>query len=183
MTWRVSLVLALALALPGAQARRAPDVPYVPSPDEVVDRMLALAAVTRADVVYDLGSGDGRIPIAAARTYGARGVGLDIDPIRIDESRANAKQAGVTHLVEFREEDVLTADISEATVVTLYLLSSMNDRLRPILTRQLAPGTRIVSHAFSMGPTWPADKVERFTTANGDEITLYLWKADGKVRP
>jgi ribosomal protein L11 methylase PrmA len=149
----------------------------------VVDRMLALAGVTRDDIVYDLGSGDGRIPIAAAKKYGARGVGLDIDPDRIRESRANAKAAGVEHLVEFREQDVLTADISGATVVTLYLLSSSNARLRPILTKQLKPGTRIVSHAFSMGPTWPAEKVERFTGALGDEITLYLWKADGKVRP
>lgn len=157
--------------------------PYVPSPQEVVDRMLALAEVTKNDVVYDLGSGDGRIPIAAAKTYGARAVGLDIDPRRIEESRVNAKAAGVEHLVEFRQEDVLTADVSDATVVTLYLLSSSNARLRPILTRQLRPGARIVSHAFSMGPEWPADKIETFTTSRGDEITLYLWRADGKVRP
>lgn len=157
--------------------------PYVPSPPEVVDRMLSLAAVTKADVVYDLGCGDGRIPIAAAKKYGARGVGLDIDPRRIEESRANANAAGVEHLVEFRVEDVLTADVSPATVVTLYLLTSSNAKLRPILTRQLRPGSRIVSHAFSMGATWPADKVDRFTTSTGDEITLYLWKTDGKVRP
>ena len=157
--------------------------PYVPSPPEVVDRMLTLAAVTKADVVYDLGCGDGRIPIAAAKTYGARGVGLDIDPKRIEESRANAKAAGVEHLVEFRVEDVLEANVSEATVVTLYLLSSSNAKLRPLLTRQLRPGARIVSHAFSMGPSWPADKVDRFTTSTADEITLYLWKADGKERP
>jgi precorrin-6B methylase 2 len=158
-------------------------VPYVPTAHEVVDRMLALAQVTKDDVVFDLGSGDGRIPIAAAKTYGAKGVGLDIDPDRIKESWINAKAAGVEHLVDFREQDVLKADISEATVVTLYLLSSFNERLRPILTKQLKPGTRIVSHAFSMGPTWPADKIDRFTTSTGDETTLYLWKADGKVRP
>ena len=157
--------------------------PYVPSPPEVVDRMLVLAGVTKSDVVYDLGSGDGRIPIAAAKTYGARGVGLEIDPRRIEESRTNAKAAGVEQLVEFRLQDVLTADMSDATVVTLYLLSSSNAKLRPILTRQLKPGARIVSHAFSMGPTWPADKTDRFTTAAGDEITLYLWRVDGKVRP
>jgi SAM-dependent methyltransferase len=157
--------------------------PYVPSPPEVVDRMLALGGVTKDDVVYDLGCGDGRIPIAAAKTYGARAVGLDIDPKRIDESRANAKAAGVEHLVEFRVEDVLSADVSPATVVTLYLLSSSNAKLRPILTRQLRPGARIVSHAFSMGPEWPADKVETLTTRLGDEITLYLWRADGTVRP
>jgi precorrin-6B methylase 2 len=158
-------------------------VPYVPTAHEVVDRMLALAEVTREDIVYDLGSGDGRIPIAAARTHGAKGVGLDIDPDRIKESWVNAKAAGVVGRVDFREQDVLTADISEATVVTLYLLSSFNAQLRPILTKQLRPGTRIVSHAFSMGPTWPADKVDRFTTSTGDETTLYLWKFDGKVRP
>lgn len=157
--------------------------PYVPSPHDVVERMLALAGVTKNDIVYDLGSGDGRIPITAARIYGARGVGLDIDPERITESRANARTAGVEHLVEFREQDVLTADISEATVVTLYLLSSFNEKLRPIITKQLKPGARIVSHAFSMGPTWPADKVDRYKSPTGDEITLYLWKADGKVRP
>ena len=156
--------------------------PYVPSQPEVVDRMLALAAVTKDDVVYDLGCGDGRIPIAAAKTYGARGVGLDIDPRRIEESRANAKAAGVEHLVQFRIEDVLTADVSEATVVTLYLLSSSNAKLRPLLTRQLRAGSRIVSHAFSMGPTWPADKVEQIKTAAGDEVTLYLWRTDGRIR-
>ena len=158
-------------------------VPYVPSPEEVVDRMLAVAAVTKDDVVYDLGSGDGRIPISAAKTYGARGVGLDINPDRITDSRANAKKDGVEQLVEFREQDVMTADFSEATVVTLYLLASANAQLRPILTKQVRPGTRIVSHAFSMGPTWPADTVDQFKTGTGDEITIYLWKFDGKFRP
>jgi ribosomal protein L11 methylase PrmA len=157
--------------------------PYATTPEDVVDRMLVLAGTTQQDVVYDLGCGDGRIPIAAAKTYGARGVGIDIDPRRIEESRANAKAAGVEHLVEFRLEDALTADVSRATVVTLYMLASGNAKLRPMLTRQLRPGTRIVSHAFSMGPSWPADKVDRFVSARGDEVTLYLWKADGKVRP
>lgn len=174
-----SAVLLAALLLVPSQTL----APYVPSPPEVVDRMLVLAGVTRDDVVYDLGSGDGRIPIAAARTYGARGVGLDIDPRRIDESRANARAAGVGHLVEFHQQDVTTADVSGATVVTLYLLSSANATLRPLLTRQLRPGARIVSHAFSMGPSWPPQKVDRFTTSTGDEITLYLWVADGKERP
>jgi SAM-dependent methyltransferase len=158
------------LALPQSLA------PYVPTPPDVVERMLALAQVTKADVVYDLGCGDGRIPIAAAKTYGARGVGLDIDPRRIEESRANAKAAGVEHLVEFRVEDVMKADVSPATVVTLYLLSSSNAKLRPILQKQLRPGARIVSHAFSMGSEWPADKIDPFTTVRGDEITLYLWR-------
>lgn len=157
--------------------------PYVPTPQDVVDRMLVLAEVTSADVVYDLGCGDGRIPISAARQYGARGVGIDIDPRRIDESKANARAAGVEHLVEFRLQDALTADVSPATVVTLYLLGSANAKLRPLLTKQLRPGARIVSHAFSMGPAWPADTVDQFTSAEGNEVTLYLWRADGKVRP
>jgi cyclopropane fatty-acyl-phospholipid synthase-like methyltransferase len=145
--------------------------------------MLVLAGTTRDDVVYDLGCGDGRIVIAAARTYGSRGVGIDIDPRRIEESRANAKAAGVSHLVDFRLEDALTADVSPATVVTLYMLASGNAKLRPVLTRQLRPGARIVSHAFSMGTAWPPDKIDQFTNARGDEVTLYLWKADGKIRP
>ena len=177
-------LLALTLLIAGPLTAATQSLaPYVPSPTEVVERMLTLANVTKADIVYDLGSGDGRIPIAAAKLYGARGVGLDIDPVRIDESKLNAKDAGVEKLVEFRQEDVMTADLSEATVVTLYLLSHANARLRPILTKQLKPGTRIVSHAFSMGPVWPAEKIDQFTSKLGDEITLYLWTADGKIRP
>ena len=156
--------------------------PYVPSPYDVVNRMLTLAEVTADDVVYDLGSGDGRIVITAAQRYGARGVGIDIDPQRIAESNANAERAGVQHLVEFIEMDVMEADVSEATVVTLYLLSSSNARLRPILTRQLQPGARIVSHAFSMGD-WEADVVDRYEDVRGHMRTLYLWRADGTARP
>ena len=174
--------LAAFLALAAVLTPQKSLAPFVATPEEVVDRMLTLAEVTRTDVVYDLGCGDGRIPITAAKKYGARAVGIDIDPRRIDESRANAKAAGVEHLVEFRLEDALQADVSRATVVTLYLLGSANALLRPVLTKQLRPGARIVSHAFSMGPTWPADKIDQFTTARGDEITLYLWKTDGKVR-
>ena len=179
-----TITCCLALGVVMAPAARAVQVrvPYVPSPAEVVDRMLTVAGVTKDDVVYDLGSGDGRIPIAAAKKYGARGVGLDINPDRITESRANAKAAGVEQLVEFREQDVLDADFSEATVVTLYLLASANAQLRPVITKQVKPGTRIVSHAFSMGPTWPPDKVEQFTSARGDEVALYLWVADGRRR-
>ena len=156
--------------------------PYVPSPYDVVNRMLTLAEVTADDVVYDLGSGDGRIVITAAQRYGARGVGIDIDPQRIAESNANAERAGVQHLVEFIEMDVMEADVSEATVVTLYLLSSSNARLRPILTRQLRPGARIVSHAFSMGD-WEADVVDRYEDVRGHTRTLYLWRTDGTARP
>jgi protein-L-isoaspartate O-methyltransferase len=177
-TRAVLVAAATALSLSGQTL-----APYVPSPPEVVERMLALAKVTKEDVVFDLGSGDGRIPITAAALYGARGVGIEIEPRLVGEAQARARAAGVAHLVEFRQADVLTSDISEATVVTLFLLSSSNARLRPMLTRQLKPGARIVSHAFSMGPGWPPDAVDRFTSPRGDEITLYLWKADGKIRP
>jgi predicted RNA methylase len=150
--------------------------PYLATPEDVVDRMLALAETTSRDTVYDLGCGDGRIPIAAAKKFGAHGVGLDIDPKLVDLARSNAKAAGVEKLVEFRVQNVLEADVSPATVVTLYLLSSSNERLRPMLQKQLKPGARIVSHAFSMGRTWPADKVDQFVSARGDEVTLYLWR-------
>ena len=156
--------------------------PFVPTPQEVVDRMLELAEISENDVVYDIGCGDGRIVITAAQRYGSRGVGIDIDPQRIAESRANAERAGVSHLVEFIEQDALTVNVSDATVVTLYLLSSSNVKLRPILTSQLEPGARIVSHAFSMG-NWEADHTERFEDARGTTRTLYLWKHDGTVRP
>jgi len=150
--------------------------PYVSTPEDVVERMLALAQVTREDTVMDLGCGDGRIPIRAAQKYGARGIGVDIDPRRIDEARRNARTAGVEHMVDFRLEDAMTTDVSKATVVTLYLHTSANRKLRPILAKQLHPGARIVSHAFSMGPDWPADRTDHFTSASGDQVTLYLWK-------
>jgi protein-L-isoaspartate O-methyltransferase len=172
--------LALGVALLAAGQERL--APYATTPEDVVARMLALAGTTKDDLVYDLGSGDGRIPIAAAKIYGARGVGIEIDPKLVDEARKNARAAGVAHLVEFRLEDALDADLSKATVVTLYILASGNAKLRPTLTRQLRPGSRIVSHAFSMGASWPADKVEHFVSAHGDEVTLYLWRVDGKVR-
>ena len=156
--------------------------PYVPTPQDVVDRMLADANVTSSDVVYDLGSGDGRIVITAAKKYGAHGVGIDIDPDRISESRSNARSAGVGDLVEFQRGDILQADVSRATVVTLYLVSSGNLKLRPILTRQLRPGARIVSHAFGMGD-WKPDKVDQFKDAQGDDRVIYVWRADGVVRP
>ena len=156
--------------------------PFVPTPQEVVNRMLELAEVSENDIVYDIGSGDGRIVITAAEQYGSRGVGIDIDPQRIAESRANAERAGVSHLVEFIQQDALTVNVSDATVVTLYLLSSSNVKLRPILTSQLETGARIVSHAFSMG-NWEADHTERFEDASGTTRTLYLWKHDGTVRP
>ena len=155
--------------------------PYVPTPQDVVDRMLTLAGVTEEDTIYDLGCGDGRIVITAASRFGARGVGIDFDPQRIAESNANAARANVEHLVKFIEQDAMQVDVSDATVVTLYLLSSSNEKLRPILTRQLRPGARIVSHAFSMG-NWTADTIDRFEDARGNTRTLYLWRHDGTVR-
>ncbi|MGE3273788.1 MAG: cyclopropane-fatty-acyl-phospholipid synthase family protein [Vicinamibacterales bacterium] len=182
------LLLAPALALTLVPLRAAPQdrtpnlAPFVPTPQEVVDRMLRLASVTKDDVVYDLGSGDGRIVISAAQQYGARGVGVDIDPLRIAESEANAKRAGVSHLVTFKRQDALQTDVSDATVVTLYLLSASNLKLRPILTRQLKPGARIVAHAFGMGD-WKPARVDTFTDSSHSPRTLYLWIADGTVRP
>ena len=173
------LLLSLLLGLAAPQVPRAP---YVPTPPEVVDRMLAQASVTSRDVVCDLGCGAGRIVIAAAQKFGARGVGVDIDPVRIAEARSNAARAQVEHLVTFRLQDALDTDVSEATVVTLYLLSTQNVQLRPMLTRQLRPGARIVSHNFAMGD-WDPDVVEVFRSADGQSRTLYLWKVDGRVRP
>ncbi len=156
--------------------------PFVPTPQDVVNRMLELADVTSDDVVYDLGCGDGRIVITAAQRYGARGIGIDIDSQRIAESNANAVRAGVTNLVRFVQQDAMEVDLSEATVVTLYLLSSSNIKLRPMLTSQLRPGSRIVSHAFSMGD-WEADQIDRFTDERGNTRTLYFWRTDGMARP
>ena len=148
---------------------RDPDVIYVPTPQEVVDAMLALANVTAKDVVYDLGSGDGRIPITAAQKYGARAIGIDINPQRIKEANENLAKAGVGDKVKFLNQDLFETDISEATVVTLYLLPSLNLKLMPTL-KKLKPGTRIVSHSFDMGTEWPPEKTE---DVNGR--TIYLW--------
>ena len=160
-----------------AQPRKPLDVPYVPTTEEAVAAMLRLAEVKNTDIVYDLGCGDGRIVVAAARNYGAKGVGIDIDPQRIAEANANAKRAGVEKLVRFEENDLFQADIKEATVVTLFLLSSVNLKLKPKLLADLKPGTRIVSNTFDMGD-WKPEK--EFTVPNTDDDTflshrLYLW--------
>ena len=154
-----------------AQPRRnqAPDVIFVPTPQEVVDEMLRLANVKKGDVLYDLGSGDGRIPVTAAKKFGVRAVGIDIDPERIQEANENAKRNGVTSLVKFRNEDLFQADFHEATVVTLYLLPDLNVKLMPRLMEQLRPGSRIVSHQFDMGNWRPDKKVEL------SGRTIYLW--------
>jgi SAM-dependent methyltransferase len=163
------------------QSKNSSLAPYVSTPQDVVDRMLTLADVTSKDVVYDLGCGDGRIVITAAKKFGAHGVGVDIDPALIAESKANARRAGVDDLVTFRVEGALEVDVSPATVVTLYLLTSANLKLRPILTKQLKPGSRIVSLTFGMGD-WKPDKVDTFTDSRGTERKIYLWTADGKGR-
>jgi len=145
------------------------DVPFVPTPDKVVAGMLKLANVGAKDVIYDLGSGDGRIVISAVKETGARGVGVDIDPQRISEARENAKQAGVSDRVKFIQGDLFKADIGDATVVSLYLLPDVNMKLRPKLLHDLKPGTRIVSHAFDMGD-WKPKATEKVGNS-----TIYLW--------
>lgn len=145
------------------------DVIYVPTREPVMDAMLRLAQVDSSDVVYDLGCGDGRIVIAAAQRFGATGVGIDLDPQRIKEANENADDAGVAEKVEFIQGDLFDSDFSEATVVTLYLLTELNNRLKPMLMEQLKPGTRVVSHAFSMGD-WEPDHQEEV-----DGTTVYLW--------
>jgi len=161
-----------------AQPARKPDVAYVPTTNEAVEAMLKLADVTSSDTVFDLGCGDGRIVVAAAKLRGARGVGIDIDPVRVSESRANAKKAGVEKRVRFEENDVFEADIHEATVVTLFLLPELNVKLLPKLLRDLKPGTRIVSNTFDMGDWQPSKEV---TVGDPNEVghpfshRLYLW--------
>lgn len=150
------------------------DVPYVSTSQRVVNRMLEAADVTREDVVFDLGSGDGRIPITAAKKYGARGVGVEIDPELVAEARKNAREAGVADRVEFRQGDLFQADISEATVVALYLWPEINVKLRPKLLRTLDPGDRIVSHDFRMGD-WEPDRVLDLGPGKIGRETVYLW--------
>ncbi len=171
----LAAVSAMPIARAQAPSKKEPDVIYVPTPQPVVDAMLELAQVTRGDVVYDLGSGDGRIVIAAAKKYGATGVGFEIDAALVKKARANAAAAGVANRVRFVTQDLFTADLSRASVVTLYLLQSINERLRPKLVRQLKPGTRIVSHVFNMGPEWPPQK-----TVTVDRSRIFLWSIDGR---
>lgn len=154
----------------GNEPARQLDVPYVPTPQNVVNRMLQMASVRKDDVLYDLGCGDGRLVVTAARKYGARGIGIDLDPQRIKEAKANARKAGVSGKTEFMVGDLFATDLSEATVVTLYLLNSINRKLRPQLWKQLKPGTRVVSHAFDMGDDWPPEKTEIV-----EGSTIYYW--------
>jgi hypothetical protein len=176
-------ILALAAILAGASAsvvaqplkplEKHPDVPYVPTHEKVVDEMLKVAKVGKNDVLYDLGSGDGRIPITAAKRWGTRGVGVDIDPERVKEARANATRAGVADKVRFMQQDLFDTDIKEATVVTLYLLPDVNLKLRPKLLAELKPGTRVVSHNYDMGD-WKPLKTITVKLSDG-EHTVYYW--------
>jgi SAM-dependent methyltransferase len=173
--------LAATLLLPymaRAQAANAPklDVHYVPTPMPVVNKMLEMAGVKRGDMLYDLGCGDGRIVVTAAKELGARGFGIDLDPVRIEEAKANARSAGVTDSTRFEVGDLFKTDLSGADVVTLYLLPELNLRLRPQLWRQLKVGTRIVSHAFRMGD-WPPEQTEIVQNAS-----IYRWTITESVK-
>ena len=168
------MLAAFFTALPAAAQGRSPDVIYVATPPEVVEAMLRIADVKKGDVLYDLGSGDGRIPIAAAKKFGIRATGIDIDAERVWEATQNAQAAGVAKLVEFRREDLFKADFRDATVVTLYLHPDLNVKLRPRLWAELRPGTRIVSHQFAMGDWTPEKTVE----LNGR--TVYFWTVPDK---
>jgi|SRR5436190_3715935 len=157
------------LAQEAATRARTPDVPFVPTPQHVVEAMLKLADVKKGDVLYDLGSGDGRMVITAAKIYGVKGTGIDIDPQRIKEANENAKKEGVENMVRFVNQDLFEADFHDATVVTLYLLPGINLKLRPKLWKELKPGTRIVSHSFDMGDWEPQKKTDV------DGRILYFW--------
>lgn len=163
--------------LPVPTPQNSPEVPYVPTPQTVVDEMLKLAAVTKDDVVYDLGSGDGRIVITAAKKYGARGLGVDINPERVKEANANALQAGVTDRVKFLAQDLFETNLKEASVITLYLLPAVNLRLRPKLWNELKPGSRVVSHSFDMGD-WKPNK-----TVEIEGTKIHFWVIPDKGAP
>lgn len=180
---QIFVVLALSLQLlvlhgiGGAQAQEGKIVPYVPTPQEVVDRMLELAQVKKGDVVYDLGSGDGRIVVTAAKKYGVKAIGFEIDPERIKESKENIKKAGVEELVEIRQQDIRTVDLSPASVLTMYLLPEVNLMIRPNIWKQMKPGSRVVSHDFDMGD-WKPVKTEYVKDGSSWDHTLYLWHVE-----
>jgi SAM-dependent methyltransferase len=185
LSGRIAGVLLL-IALFAAQAQEGERAPFVTTPDEVVTQMLRFAGTGPRDLVVDLGSGDGRIPIAAAREFGARAVGIELDAALVAASRQKARAAEVEDRVSFVKGDVLLADFSQASVVTVYLLPSLIDRLQPRLLDELTPGTRIVSHAFAM-TGWTADRsltvrLDRRHEGQGDESTLHLWLVPAKVR-
>ena len=161
-----------------ANSKREPDVPYVPTHEKIVDEMLRMAEVKGSDVLYDLGSGDGRIPITAAQRFGTRGFGIDINPERIKEANENAQKAKVTDKVKFIEGDLFEQDFSEATVVTLYLLPQVNLQLKPKILA-MKPGTRVVSHNYDMGD-WKPEKTKRIETPDGTDHYIYFWRVPAK---
>ena len=180
----VLLSYALALSFSHSRADYPEEIPFVPTPLEVVDRMLELAEVKRGDVVYDLGSGDGRIVIRAAKKFGARGVGIEMDTTLIEKARKTAQEEGVSHLVEFRSADALNADISAATVVTLYMLPWFNEAMKPSFRKHLKPGSRIVAHDFGIegwipDKTVKLDEIEHRPGGYKHQHTLFMWKMRG----
>jgi SAM-dependent methyltransferase len=178
-----ALLAASILTAQERRPRREPDVIYLPSTEQAVEAMLKLAEVKKTDVVYDLGCGDGRIVVAAAKLYGAHGVGIDINPVRIEEANENARKAGVEKLVRFEENDLFEADIHEATVVTLFLLPQLNVKLMPKLLRDLKPGTRIISNTFDMGD-WKPEKEIELDNADSEDSYLshkfFLWRVPAR---
>jgi hypothetical protein len=173
------LIATVVFNLAVAQAQEGKIVPYVPTPQEVVDRMLELAQVKKGDVVYDLGAGDGRIVVTAAKKYGVRAIGFEIDPQRIKESTENITKAGVGHLVEIRQQDIRTVDLSPASVLTMYLLPEVNLMIRPNIWKQMKPGSRVVSHDFDMGD-WKPLKTENMKDSSNWDHALYLWHVPQK---
>jgi SAM-dependent methyltransferase len=170
MAAAIAILIGVTALLAQAPPKAQPDVVFVPTPQPVVEAMLDLAQVNATDVVYDLGSGDGRIVITAAKKYGAHGVGIEMDPVLVKQAREKAAAAGVADRVRFVTQDLFHADLSRASVVTLYLLQSINERLRPKLVRELKPGSRVVSHVFNMGPEWPPEQ-----TITIDRSRVFLW--------
>jgi tRNA G37 N-methylase Trm5 len=173
------LIATVVFNLAVAQAQEGKIVPYVPTPQEVVDRMLELAQVKKGDVVYDLGAGDGRIVVTAAKKYGVRAIGFEIDPQRIKESTENITKAGVGHLVEIRQQDIRTVDLSPASVLTMYLLPEVNLMIRPNIWKQMKPGSRVVSHDFDMDD-WKPLKTENMKDSSNWDHALYLWHVPQK---
>jgi methylase of polypeptide subunit release factors len=171
------LAVLLVAAVSGRAVSRDLDVPFVPTPQAVVEKMLEMAEIKSGDVLIDLGSGDGRIAITAAKKYGVQALGVDLNPERVKEARANAEKEGVSDKVQFREEDLFKTDLGKADVITLYLLTRINMKLRPTLLK-LKPGTRIVSHAFGMGD-WKPDKTAR---VEGRDIYMWVVRKDNMVR-
>jgi SAM-dependent methyltransferase len=177
----VSLCAAALVLGVGSAAAQAPGAPFVPTPLPVVERMLELAKVTPGDVVYDLGSGDGRVVITAAQRYGARGVGIELNPVWVRDARRFAEALGVADKVTFRIEDLFTTDLREATVVTLYLYPAMNRKLAPRLLAELKPGARIVSHEYGIGD-WPPDRTESMVV-NGERHVIHFWTVPAAGEP